>query len=455
MKLTISILHIIWFCLALSVSIEAQKPEGRGLSPIKQQRPAQNRVQSQKQAVYKKTVYYFRRKMNSTDPSATSLQMSDNKAQLVEGVISGTIVQRGPADMEQFNSQKYNAKFRLTDGTNVKTIDERGVCARGFTTVIEVGSSLPLDEALILDYLNKFANENKGKQLEFRFDSLKDNSRCFVATAIFGEGAETDLDELPLLGELQQSQGKSRIMPSLKVTSEKGLVRIPVNQVAPLKKRGASPRHEDQQQDKQTMQATERLTASQMQKGRKAEPQGEIYCFLRKTSSTPAASSDSQVSRPKGVQLIEGEIKGLIAQRIATDKVSAAGYRLTKGKDIIAIDEEGVHVRGISTVMIAANDDDNKPINDLALIEEAAQTGQLRLGKITKNEVSTTIAVKPVEYVEGVKTEETALQDLMPVLGELRCDGGCRILPRLEIDTIKGVVAIPVGKIVKFTHKNR
>lgn len=181
---------------------------------------------------------------------------------------------------------------------------------------------------------------------------------------------------------------------------------------------------------------------------RPAEPQ-ELYRFRQKSNSESKAS-DAAVQ--PGIVLIEGEIKGLIVQKgkleqSPSEKNSAVmsytvSYYLSNGNEIAAIDEAGIHRVGNRMAMLVVSQDGTPPDDVDALQSGMAMPDGMMLGF--------TSAGGTIFRVGGRTAKET---DAHTLLGEFRVDPQTRkgrVIPALEINTEKGMVTIPVKRLVKF-----
>jgi hypothetical protein len=160
-------------------------------------------------------------------PGATVKKRNGTTA---EGEIDGTIVQKGvsrPKSGSRSATAERAATYILVDGSDVDAIDERGVTAHGYYTIIEASRAGPLDDKYIVDWGSKY----KGGM---QFGKLGDGTSVMVIGAKLGELATEKAAQqrrLPLLGSFKCVNGECKIVPAIQIATATGIVRVPIRDI--------------------------------------------------------------------------------------------------------------------------------------------------------------------------------------------------------------------------------
>lgn len=157
----------------------------------------------------------------------------------------------------------------------------------------------------------------------------------------------------------------------------------------------------------------------------------------------------------KDGSVIDGTVKGLIIQKGDVEKsqseddptkpVYSALYRLTNGKEITLIDEQGVHKKGKMIVFIRVIQKDAPP-DDLEVVETGISAGEGGVSMFHTKAGGTGARVSGLSSrSDHVNTEE--------LLGSLLIDPVTKkyqIIPAIEILTNKETIKVPIKDIVEF-----
>ena len=181
-------------------------------------------------------------------------------------------------------------------------------------------------------------------------------------------------------------------------------------------------------------------------------PQEELSVFRLETGSAPVESTTPQSDKFK---VVEGSIKGILVQKKKVldgpskdnpmKKMYSAYYFLTRGNQIAAINEEGVHPTNSDSEMLAVNQE-NKPLDDNDVVETGLRIPEGRsLNHRTSGGGVIMRTVTP--------SFSGPVANTVPLIGEFRTDPKSkkgRVFPNIEIYTKNGVVSIPIEKLARF-----
>lgn len=248
------------FCLLLTFATEAERASQR--TPPQTGNPSQ---QASKQLAAnqptqmanplhqsgkRKVVYCFRRKTDASD--VTPGKSDIEGVRIVEGIIEGTIVQKLGGKLEEKGKTQYFATYVLMKGQDIDSVDEDGIRGHGYATIIKTTNrDDPLDDAAevhlpsyLLDLPMTFGESRI--VLNINLSKLRESTAEQGTLATKLMGGEKGAVSLPLLGEFRCEHGDCRIIPALQVTSEQGVVTIPVKDVVKFKKKPQSPEKKQQ-----------------------------------------------------------------------------------------------------------------------------------------------------------------------------------------------------------------
>lgn len=174
-------------------------------------------------------------------------------------------------------------------------------------------------------------------------------------------------------------------------------------------------------------------------------------------SSTPAQQKTTRIIKKDG-QIIEGKIRGLIAQKSAEEKTKEGKtiyygkYLLTDGANIATIDEQGVQATVPLAYFSAAGD---SALDDAEVINSAMKdfTGNdLVFGLSGKVSLLASGSGLGILFKDRDSFKEMPSWQL---IGEVRKEEGkYRVVAAVEIDTDKGLTTIPLSEIVDFKSKS-
>ena len=157
----------------------------------------------------------------------------------------------------------------------------------------------------------------------------------------------------------------------------------------------------------------------------------------------------------KDGSVIDGTVTGLIIQKGDVEKsqseddptktVYSALYRLTNGREITLINEQGVHKKGKMIVFIQVIQKDTPP-DDLEVVETGISAAE---GGVS---IFHTKAGGIVARVSGLSSRSDHV-NTEELLGGLRIDPVTKkyqIIPAIEILTNKETINVPIKDIVEF-----
>jgi hypothetical protein len=146
----------------------------------------------------------------------------------------------------------------------------------------------------------------------------------------------------------------------------------------------------------------------------------------------------------KDGRVVEGEIQGRVVQReIKASVRNGATYEITNGRDVVAIDEQGVHFAPVSELLMGTTTEQRRPLDDIEVIQLLLDP-PAGLFPRTKGGANV-LRFGPARRKEGDVTSTT------PLLGTIRGDPGKRsLLPALEMVTREGPVTIQITEIMPF-----
>jgi len=164
-------------------------------------------------------------------------------------------------------------------------------------------------------------------------------------------------------------------------------------------------------------------------------------------TSADATQSPATTIKRKGGQVTRGEIKGLIVQGqtgdVSEGSLSGHGalYFVVEGKDIEAIDEEGIHYKRARYILVGQKGTPD-PIEILETYVKFTNGDMMASLTYSGRHDGASVQVDSIETTAPVR---------LKLLGEFRMEDSKRkLIPALEINTGKGVVSIPVEEIVEF-----
>jgi hypothetical protein len=154
---------------------------------------------------------------------ALAATVKKKNGQLVKGEITGRIVQKGKTEKIE-SRYKYSDVFNVIEGKGIDTIDERGVNPIKGTTFSIIlyyySDETPPEDTWVLDLAEGFLAMGSDVSMNIKGDLL----------GIKRAEGKNLID--PLLGELVREEKTVRVLPALKVKTDKGMVEIPISDVA-------------------------------------------------------------------------------------------------------------------------------------------------------------------------------------------------------------------------------
>lgn len=174
------------------------------------------------------------------------------------------------------------------------------------------------------------------------------------------------------------------------------------------------------------------------------------YVFYRKNSAGPAVTRSSFGA---DVKVVEGTVSGLIIQKSPvkqapsdkdpTKTMYSGSYVLINGKEIGAIDEQGVHKDGTAIVLLSVTQE-GAPLDDIEILQLGANMPEGAFMFARTKQGGTVFRV-------GGTGKPTTSADT--VLGEFRIDPKTKqgnLIPAVEVTSDSGPVTIPVKNLIAF-----
>jgi hypothetical protein len=154
---------------------------------------------------------------------ALAATVKKKNGQLVRGEITGRIVQKGKTEKIE-SRYKYSIVFNVIEGKGIDTIDERGVNpikGTSFPIILYYYSDeTPPEDTWVLDLAEGFLAMGSDVSMNIKGDLL----------GITRAEGKNLID--PLLGELVREEKTVRVLPALRVKTDKGMVEIPISDIA-------------------------------------------------------------------------------------------------------------------------------------------------------------------------------------------------------------------------------
>ena len=147
---------------------------------------------------------------------------------------------------------------------------------------------------------------------------------------------------------------------------------------------------------------------------------------------------------------LEGDIQGYVVQREMDPKVrNAAWYSVSKGADVTAIDEQGVHVAPGSDALFGKTTEQRRPLDDVEVLQLLVAPPK-GFGMPKTRGGATLLRFGPAPRREGDVVSGT------PLLGTFRIDQDKgQLSPSLEVLTSTGPIVVQITEVVAFTPSGK
>jgi hypothetical protein len=281
----------------------------------------------------RKVVYCFRRK---TDATASKIEV-EGECTVIEGEIKGDIVQKEGIEITLEGKKQYSATYALMKGEDIDSIDEWGVRGHGYATLILIAlvdKPLNDDAEVNLSPAERDAPLSIGLTGSNRIVTNMNLSKLSEILSKQGTMAKRTINEegqvyLPLLGEFRYDpeQKKYRIFPELEIYTEKGVVKLPVNEIISFKKKAETSKPENNNSQQK---ANQPLAVSPEQKF------GKVAVVFTRLSSWG-------VGRWPDISLDRIE-QGLLAQLKEKTSKSDKKLEVVKVKDLAEAKAQGIPI---------------------------------------------------------------------------------------------------------------
>ena len=182
-----------------------------------------------------KKSYYFLGKSKDKGLSSLKPELGEStNAERVEGEIKGQIVQRS-SGQEKTKEGKYIYTYFVAEGKDIEMIDENGLYKRAGTNLVVLAANLEKADVTDLELLQT-GMATKATTAP----SLKLPSGGTVGHFTLRTEKQAPVP-MKLLGEFRPGQDKGQLIPALEVSTDQGVVTIPVDQLIPFKKKAEQP----------------------------------------------------------------------------------------------------------------------------------------------------------------------------------------------------------------------